>query len=210
MRQVLGPGALGRPRGIGWRGRWEGGSGWEIHVNPWLIHVNVWQNPLQYCKVISLQVIKINGKKEKAEEPEIKLPTSIGPLKKQESSRKTSTADLLTVPKTLTMWITANWKIRKEMGVPDRPTCLLRNLYAGQEATDWFQIRKGVRQGCMLSPCLFNLYAEYIMWNAGLEEAQAGIKIAGRNINNLRYADDTTLVVESKEELKSLLTKVKE
>ena len=103
------------------------------------------------------------------------------------------------------------------MGIPDRLTCLLRNLYAGQEAavttghgtTDWFQIGKGVRQGCILSPCLFNLYAEYIMRNTGLEEAQAGIKIARRKINNLRYADDTTLMAESKEELKSLL-KVKE
>ena len=93
------------------------------------------------------------------------------------------------------------WKILKEMGIPDHPICLLRNLYAGQEATvrirhrttDWFQIGKGVCQGCILSPCLFNLYAEYIMQNAGLDEAQAGIKIAGRNINNLRYADDTTL-----------------
>ena len=104
------------------------------------------------------------------------------------------------------------------MGIPDHLTCLLRNLYAGQEATvrtghgttDWFQIVKGVYQGCMLSPCLFNLYAEYIMRNAGLEEAQTGIKIARRNINNLRYADDTTLMAESKEELKSLLLKVKE
>ena len=104
------------------------------------------------------------------------------------------------------------------MGLPDQLTCLLRNLYAGQEATvrtghgttDWFQIGKGVRQGCILSLCLFNLYAEYIMRNAGLEEAQAGIKIAGRNINNLRYAEDTTLIPESEEELKSLLMKVKE
>ena len=104
------------------------------------------------------------------------------------------------------------------MGIQDHLTCLLRNLYAGQEATvgtghgttDWFQIGKGVRQGCLLSPCLFNLYAEYIMRNAGLEEAQAGIKIAGRNINSLRYADDTTLMAESKEELRSLLMKVKE
>ena len=99
------------------------------------------------------------------------------------------------------------------MGIPDHLTCLLRNLYAGQEATvrtDWFQIGKRVRQGCILSPCLFNLYAEYIMRNAGLEEAQAGIKIAGRNISNLRYADDTTLMAESEEELKSLLMKVKE
>ena len=106
----------------------------------------------------------------------------------------------------------------KEMGIPEHLTCLLRNLYAGQEATvitghgttDWFQIGKGVRQGCILSPCLFNLYAEYIMRNAGLNGAQAGIKIAGRNINNLTYADDTTLMEESEEELKSLLMKVKE
>ena len=110
------------------------------------------------------------------------------------------------------------WKILKEIGIPDHPTGLLRNLYAGQEATvrtghgttDCFQIAKEVRQGCILSPCLFNLYAEYIMRNAGLEETQAGIKIAGRNINNLRYADDTTLMAESEEELKSLLMKVKE
>ena len=110
------------------------------------------------------------------------------------------------------------WKILKEMRIPDHLTCLLRNLYAGQEATvrtgngttDWFQIGKGVCQGCILSPCLFNLYAEYIMKNAGLDEAQAGIKIAGGNINNLRYADDTTLMTESEEELKSLLMKVKE
>ena len=110
------------------------------------------------------------------------------------------------------------WKILKEMGIPDHLTCLLRNLYAGQGATvrtghgktNWFQIGKGVSQGCILSPCLFNLYAEYIMRNAGLEEAQGGIKIAGRNINNLRYADDTTLMAESEEELKSLFMKVKE
>uniref|UniRef100_A0AC11EP38 Uncharacterized protein n=1 Tax=Ovis aries TaxID=9940 RepID=A0AC11EP38_SHEEP len=110
------------------------------------------------------------------------------------------------------------WKILKEMGIPDHLTCLVRNLYAGQEATvrtghgttDWFQISKGVHQGCILSPCLFNLYAAYIMRNAGLEEAEAGIKIAGRNINNVKYADDTTLMEESEEELKSLLMKVKE
>ena len=109
------------------------------------------------------------------------------------------------------------WKVLKEMGTPDHLTCLLRNLYAGQEATvrtghettDWFQIGKGVCQGCILSHCLFNLYAAYIMRNGGLEEAQAGIKIAGRNMNNLRYADDTTLMPESEEELKSLLMKVK-
>ena len=109
-------------------------------------------------------------------------------------------------------------KILQEMGIPDHLTCLLRNLYTGQEATvrtgygktDWFQIRKEVCQGCILSPCLFNLYAEYIVRNAGLDEAQAGIKIARRNINNLRYADDTTLMAESEEELKSLMMKVKE
>ena len=109
-------------------------------------------------------------------------------------------------------------KILKEMGIPDHLTCLLRNLYAGQEATvrtghgktHWFHIGKRGRQGCILSPCLFNFYAEYIMRNAALEAAQAGLKIAGRNINNLRYADDTTLMAESEEELKSLLMKVKE
>ena len=110
------------------------------------------------------------------------------------------------------------WKILQRMGIPAHLTCLLRNLYAGQEATvrtghgttDWFQIAKGVHQGCILSPCLFNLDAEYIMRNTGLDEAQAGIKIAGRNINNLRYADDITLKAESEEELKSFLMKVKE
>ena len=155
---------------------------------------------------------------EKAEEPEIKLPTSAGSLKKQESSRKTSISALLTMPKPLTVWITINWKILKEMGLPDHLTCLLKNLYAGQEATvrtghgtmDWVQIGKGVRQGCIFSLCLFNLYAEYIMRNAGLDEAQAGIKIPVRNINNLRYADDTTFMMESKEEIKSLLMKVEE
>ena len=154
---------------------------------------------------------------EKAEEPEIKLPTSVGSLKKQESSRKTSTSALLTTPKPLTVWITTNWKILQKMGIPEHLTCLLGNLYADQEArvrighgtTDWFQIGKRVWQCCIVSPCLCNLYAEYIMKNSGLEEAQAGIKIAGRNINNLRYADDTTLMAEN-EELKSLLMKVKE
>ena len=108
------------------------------------------------------------------------------------------------------------WKILKEMGIPDHLTCLLRNLYAGQEATvstghgmDWFQIRKGVCQGCILSPCLFNLYADYIMGNAKLDEAQAGIKIGGRNFSNLRYAEDISVMTESKEELKSLLMRVK-
>ena len=109
-------------------------------------------------------------------------------------------------------------KIPKEMGIPDHLTCLLRNLYADQEATvrtehrttDWFKIGKGVHQGCILSPCLFNLQAEYIMGNAGLDEAQTGIKTSGRNINNLKHADDTTLMAEREEELKSLLVKVKE
>jgi hypothetical protein len=118
----------------------------------------------------------------------------------------------------LTMWITTKCGKFLEMRIPDHLTCCLRNLYAGQEATvrtghgttDWFQIGKGVRQGCILSPCLFNFYAEYIMRNAGLEEAQVGIKISGRNINNLRYADDTTLMAKSEEELKSLLMNVKE
>ena len=155
---------------------------------------------------------------EKAEEQEIKLPTSAGSLKMHESSRKTSISALLTMPNPLTAWITINWKILKEMGIPDHLTCFLRNLYASQEATvrtlhgttDWFHIGKGVRQSCMLLPCLFNLYAEYIMRNAELEEAQAGIKITKRNINNLRYADDTTHMAESEEDLKSLLMKVKE
>ena len=128
---------------------------------------------------------------EKAEEPEIRLLTSTGSSKKQESFRKTSTSALLTIPKPLTMWTTTNWKILKEMEIPDYLTCLLRNLYVGQEATfrtrheitHWFQIGKGVCQGCIMSPCLFNLYAEYIMRNTGLEEAQAGIKIAGRKIS---------------------------
>ena len=155
---------------------------------------------------------------EKAEEPEIKLPTSIGSSKKQEFQKNiyicfidyAKAFDCVDHNKLL--------KILKEMGIPDHLTSLLRNLYAGQEATvrtghgttDWFQIRKGVPQGCILSPCLFNLYAEYIMRNARLDEAQAGIKISGKNINKLRYADDTTLMAESEDEFKSLLMKVKE
>ena len=123
----------------------------------------------------------------------------------------------MTMLKPLTVWMTTDYgKILKEMRIPDHLTSLLRNLYAGQEATvrtrhgtmDWFQTRKGVRPGYILSPCLLNLHKEYIMRNTGLDEAQAGIKIAGRNINNLRYADDTTLMAESEEELKSLLMKV--
>ena len=154
---------------------------------------------------------------EKAEEPEIKLPTSVGSSKKQENTRKTSTSALLTTPNTF-YHVDYNklWKIQ-EMGIPDHMTCLLRNLYAGQKATirtghgttDWFQIRKAVHQGCILSACLFNFYALYITRNARLDEPQAGIKTAWRNIKNQRYADDTTLMAESKE-LKSLLMKVKE
>ena len=152
----------------------------------------------------------------KAEEPEIKLPTSAGSWKKQESSRKNicfidyaKAFDCVDHNKL--------WNIFQEMGISDHLNCLLRNLHAGQEVTvrtrhgktNWFRIGKRIRQGCILSPCLFNLHAEYIMRNTGLEEAQAGIKIAGRSISNLRYADDTSLLAE-KEELKSILMKVKE
>ena len=131
-----------------------------------------------------------------------------GMMEKEESSRKTSISALLTMPKP---WLCVDhnklWKILQEMGIPDHLTCLSRNLYAGQETTgrtghgttDWFQIGKGVCQGCILSPCLFNLYAEYTMRNAGLDEVPAETKIAGRNVNNLRYADDTTLMAENEE-----------
>ena len=164
---------------------------------------------------MNFQMFKLDF--EKAEEPEIKLPTTIGSLVKVREFWKnicfiddTKAVDCVDHNKL--------WAILKQMGIPDHLTCLRRNLYTGQEATvrtghgttDCFQIEKGVHQGCILSPCLFNLYAEYIMRNAGLEEAQAGIKIAGRNINNLRYANDTTLMAENKGELKSLLMKVKE
>ena len=153
---------------------------------------------------------------EKAEEPEIKSIHWI--IKKAREFQKNIYFCIIDYVKAFDC-VDHNklWKIVKEMGIPDQMTYLLRNLYADQEATvrtghgttDWFQIGKGVRQGCLLSPCLFNFYAEYIMRNAGLDEAQAGIKIAGRNINNLRYADDTTLMAE-REELKSLLMKMKE
>ena len=142
------------------------------------------------------------------------MPTSIGSSKKNENTRK----NIYFIDYTKAFdYVDHNklWKILQEMGIPDHLTCLLRNLWEGQEATvrtrhgitDWFQIGKGVHQGCILSPCLFNLYAEYIMRNARLDDAQARIKIAGRNINNLRYADDTTLNGRSEEELKSLLIK---
>ena len=143
---------------------------------------------------------------EKAEEPEIKLPMSVGSSKKQESSRKTATSAVLTMPNPFDC-VENNklWKILQEMGIPDYLTCLLRNLYAGHETTvrtvqttNLFQIGKGIHQGCIFSPCLFNLYAEYIMRNAGVDEAQAGIKIAGRNTNNLRYADDPPLWQKAK------------
>ena len=153
---------------------------------------------------------------EEAKEPEIKLPTYVDHWK----SKRVPEKHLL-----LLCWLCQRlcvdhnklWKILKEMGIPDHLTCLLRNLCTGQEAkvrtghgrTDWFQIGKGVHQGCILSPCLFNVYAEYIMRNTGMDEAQAGIKIAGRNINNFRCTDATTLMAESKE-LKSFLMKVKE
>ena len=144
---------------------------------------------------------------EKAEEPEIKLLTSAGSYKNQGNSRKTSTSASLITLKLLTLWITTNCgKFLEEMGIPDHLTCLLRKLYAGQEATvgtghgtmAWFQIGKGVCQGCILSCCLFNLYAENILQNVGLDEVEAGIKTARRNIINLRDADDTTLVVKAK------------
>ena len=157
---------------------------------------------------------------EKAEEWEMKLPTPVGSSEKQESPRKdifffffflnTSAYDSVDDHKL--------WKILQEMGIPDHLTCLLKNLNAGQEATvrtahgttDWFQIRKEVCQGCILSPYLLNLFTEYIMWNARLDEAQAGSNIAGGNINNLRYSEDTTLLAKSKEELMIHLLKVKE
>ena len=153
---------------------------------------------------------------EKAEEPEIKLPASTGSSKKTVPEKHL----FLLIDYAKAFDCVDHNKLRKilqEMGIPDHLTCLLRNLYAGQEATirtgrgttDWFQIGKGVHQDCILPPCLFNLYVEYIMRNSGLEESQAKIKIAGRNNNNLRYADDTTFMAES-EELKSLLMKVKE
>ena len=149
---------------------------------------------------------------EKAEEPEIKLPTSAGSWKKAREFQKNIYFCFIDYAKAFGC-VDSNklWKILQEIGIPDHLTCLLRNLYAGQEATvrtghgttDWFQIGKGVPQGCILSSCLFNLCAEYIMRNAGLEEAQAGIKIARRDINNLRYADDTTLMAASEEELRA-------
>ena len=147
-----------------------------------------------------------------------KLPTPAGSSKKQEFQKSIYFCFIDYAKAFDCVDHHKSWKILKEMVIPDHLICLLRNLYAGQEGTvrteygttDWFQIGQRVHQGCILSPCLFNLYAEYIMRNAGLDEAQAGIKIAGRNISNLIYADDTTLMTESEKELKSLLMKVKE
>ena len=160
-------------------------------------HLTHWQNNAQNSPSFNstwtenFQMFKLDL--ERAEEPEIKLPTSVGSSKRQENSRKTSTSALLTIPKP---WLCRShlWKILQNMGIADHITCLLRNLYAGQEATvrtghgtmDWFQIGKGVCQGYILSPCLFNFNSEYIMGNARLDEAQAGIKISGRNVHNFR------------------------
>ena len=152
------------------------------------------------------------------EKAESQRPNCQHLLDHRESKRIQKTPASLTMWKPLTVWITTNWKILKEMGIPDHLTCLLRNLYVDQEAavrteevpTDQFKIGKGVWQGSILSPCLFNFYAVYIMQNARLDKSQAGIKITRRNIKNLRYADDTTLMAKSKEELKSILMKVKE
>ena len=166
--------------------------------------------------IVNFQIFKLVL--EKAEEPEIKLPTSAASWKKKEFQKNIYFCFIDYAKAFDCVDHNRLWKILKEMGIPDHLTWLLQNLYAGQEATvktrhgtmDWFKIRKGVHQGCIVSPYLFNLYAEYIIWNARLDEAQAGVKIARRNINNLRYADDTTLMAESEEELKSLLMKVKE
>ena len=155
---------------------------------------------------------------EKAEEPELKSPNIHWIIKKARELQKNIYFCFIDYDKAFDCVDHSKlWKILKEMGIPDHLICLPRNLYAGQEATvrtghgttDWFQIGKGVLQGCILSPCLFNLYAEYTMRNARLDEAQAGIKIAGRNISNLRYTDDTILMAENEEELKSLLMKVR-
>ena len=166
---------------------------------------------------MNFQMLKLDL--EKAEEPEIKLSTSIRSLKRQKKFQNNIYFCFIEYTKAFDC-VDHNrvWKILQETRIPDDLTCLLRNLYAGQEATvrtghgttDWFQIGKGVRQGCILSPCLLNLHIEYIMRNVGLDEAQAGIKIARRNITHLRYADDTTLMAESHKELKRLLMKVKE
>ena len=165
---------------------------------------------------MNFQIFKLDL--EKAEEPEIKLPISAGSYKKQEFQKNINFWFIDYAKSFACVDHNKLWKILKAMGIPDHLTCLLRNLYTGQEATvrtgqgttDWFQIGKGIRQSYILFLCLLNLYADNIMLNARLDEAQAGIKIAGENISNLRYADDTILMAERKEELKSLLMKVKE
>ena len=165
---------------------------------------------------MNFQIFKLDL--EKAEEPEIKLPKSAGSSRKQEEFQKNIYFRFIDYTKAFdSVDYKKLWFILKEIRIPDHITCLPRNLYAGQEATvrilygtDWFRIEKGVRQGCLLSPCLFNLYAENIMGNAELDELQAGIKTARRNVNNLRYVDCTTLMAENEEELKSLLIRVKE
>ena len=166
---------------------------------------------------VNFQLVKLAL--EKAEEPEIKLLTLVGSQRKQGDSWKTYTSVSLTTWKPLTVWITTNagnssryGNTRRSYLSSEKSVCGSRNktVRTGHGTMGWFQIGKGIRQGCILSPCLFNLCAEYIMRNAGQEEAQAGIKVAGRNINNFRYADDTTLMAESEEELKSLLMTVRE
>ena len=179
------------------------------------IMLKILQISLQYY--MNWELADVEAGFRKGREPEIKLPTFVESSKKQREFQKNIC--FIDYAKAFDcVYHIKLWKILKDTGIPDHLTCLLRNLYSGQEATvrtghgitDWFQIGKGVRQGYILSPCLFNLYAEYIMRNARLEEAQAGIKIPRRNIDNLRYADDTTLMAESEEELKNLLLKVKE
>ena len=173
--------------------------------------LKILQASLQQC--MNHELPDVQARFREAEEPEIKLPTSAGSWKKQEFHKNIYFCFIDYAKAFDCVDHNKLWKILTEMGKPDHLTCLLRNLYAGQEATvrtghgttDWFQIGKRIHQGCILSPCLFILYAEYIMRNAGLNEAQAGIKIAGRNLNNLRYADDTTLMEESEEELKKPL-----
>ena len=165
---------------------------------------------------MNFQIFKLDL--ERAKEWRSKCQHLLDHGRSKRAPEKTSTSASLTTSKPLTVDHNKLWKTLQEMGIPDHLTCLFRNLYAGQEATlriglgttDWFQIGKGVRQGYILSPRLFSLYAEYIMRSTGQDEAKAGIKIAGRNINNLRYADDNTLMAESEDELKSLLMKMKE
>ena len=189
-----------------------------IHNCTYLIcqQSNAQNSPSQVSTVREQRMFKLGL--ENAEEPEINCQYLLDHQKGEFQKKKKIYFCFIDYAESLTVWITTNRKILKETGIPDYLTCLLRNLYAGQETTvrtghgksNWFQIGKGVCQGCILSLCLFNFYAENIIWNAGLDEAQAGIKIAGRNINNLRYTNDTTPMAESEEELKSLLMKVKE